>query len=299
MVDNNETASNDLHAPVKEKSPLKAFGYPRYFHGQRKVYTVISPRARGLAIGVNLNPDRYCNFDCVYCEVTGDKPPTPSLCDVEGTALELENILTMAHDGGLMALPCYQAVPRDLMTLREVTLSGDGEPTQCPNFAEVVAAVVRIRAIGKFPFFKIVLLTNASGLHLPQVQSGLKFLTSQDEIWAKLDAGNQEWMDRINRPGLKLEDILNNILLVGKERSIVIQSLFPLFQNAPPPPREIEAYIQRLRELTEKGARIQLVQIYSAHRPTAHLECGHLPLRTLSQIARQVREGTGLRVEVF
>ena len=62
---------------------------------------------------------------------------------------------------------------------------------------------------------------------------------------------------------------------------------------------EVEAYVQRLRELKEAGAQISLVQIYSAARPSTHSECGHLPLRTLSAIAQRVREGSGLKAEVF
>ena len=46
-----------------------AFGCPRNFLDNRFVYTVVSARARGLSIGINMNPDRFCNFDCVYCEV--------------------------------------------------------------------------------------------------------------------------------------------------------------------------------------------------------------------------------------
>ena len=30
----------------------------------RYVYAVVSRRAGGLSIGVNLNPDKVCNFDC-------------------------------------------------------------------------------------------------------------------------------------------------------------------------------------------------------------------------------------------
>lgn len=278
---------------------LKPFGYPRRFHGSGCVYTVISPRARGLSIGVNVNRDRYCNFDCVYCEVRGGKPSKASPCDVEATAAELQRVLCLAHSGELARMPCYENVPSDLMQLREVTLSGDGEPTLCPNLSEVVSAVIRVRAVSQFPFFKIVLITNSSGLHLPETQAGLGMFTSQDEIWAKLDAGTQSWMDRINLPRLKLEDIVANIVLVGKQRPIVIQSLFPQVQNAPPPPEEISAYIARLQEIKQAGTRISRVQVYSAHRPAASLDCDHLPLRTLSHIARQVREATGLTVDVF
>jgi len=98
---------------------------------------------------------------------------------------------------------------------------------------------MRVRARGQFPFFKIVLLTNASGLDLPSVQYGLQFFTGRDEIWAKLDAGTQAYMDRINRSQVSLEQILGKILLVARKRQVVIQSLFPTINGQEPPPEEI------------------------------------------------------------
>jgi len=190
-------------------------------------------------------------------------------------------------------------VAAELLQLRHVTLSGDGEPTLCPNFVEAVLAVMHARAVGKFPFFKIVLLTNASGLGLPEVQHGLECFTQQDEIWAKLDAGTQAYMDKVNRPGCTLDRILANILFVSRQRPVIIQSLFPLLNGEEPPAEEIEQYVQRLCELKRAGGQISLVQIYSATRPTPHSECGHLSLRTLSRIARRVREVAGLNAEVF
>ncbi len=92
---------------------------------------------------------------------------------------------------------------------------------------------------------------------------------------------------------------MSNILLVARRRPVVIQSLFPAIDNEAPPAAEILEYARRLQELKTAGAQISLVQIYSATRPAPHSECGHLPLRILRQIARAVREMTGLRVEVF
>ena len=86
-----------------------------------------------------------------------------------------------------------------MLKLRHVTLSGDGEPTLCPNFVEAVHAVIHVRALGEFPFFKIVLITNATGLDLPQVQQGLRFFTAQDEIWAKLEAGTEAPLELLRR----------------------------------------------------------------------------------------------------
>ena len=82
-----------------------------------------------------------------------------------------------------------------------MALSGDGEPTLSPRFAEALQAVVHVRALSGFPFFKLVLLTNATGLDLPHVQQGLKYFTRSDEVWAKLDGGTQAYLNKVNRPG--------------------------------------------------------------------------------------------------
>jgi wyosine [tRNA(Phe)-imidazoG37] synthetase (radical SAM superfamily) len=205
----------------------------------------------------------------------------------------------LAREGRVRELPGYETVPPELLELKEVALSGDGEPTLCPNFAEVVQAVVHLRAKGAFPFFKIVLITNASALDRPEVRAGLQLFCARDEIWAKLDAGTQEHMNKVNHPGVLLEHVLTNILALARERPVVIQSLFPLIDGEGPSDAEVEQYVEKLRELKDAGAKISLVQVYSAHRPPARKFIGHLPLRRLSYIAQRVREVTGLKAEVF
>jgi len=280
-------------------STSSAFGCPRQFLGNRFVYTVISSRAGGLSIGVNMNPNKHCNFDCEYCEVNRLFPPYEDSLDVDVMAEELQRTLRMAESAELKSLPFYFNTPPDLLQLRHVALSGDGEPTLCLNFLDAVRAVVHVRALGKFPFFKVVLITNATGLDLRDVQDGLKLLTPQDEIWAKLDAGTQAYMDRVNHPDCSLEKILENILFTARQRPVVIQSLFLFLNHEEPAVEEIERYAERLRDLKNAGAQIPLVQVYSATRPMAHLDCDHLPLKTLARIARRVREVSGLRAEVF
>ena len=276
-----------------------AFGCPRDFLDNRFVYTVISPRARGLSVGVNMNPDKRCNFDCVYCEVNRNEPPRELRLDVPVMIAELEHMLELVRSGELRQRPCYRSATPELLELRHVSLSGDGEPTLCANFVEAVEAVIHLRARGRFPFFKLVLITNASGLDRREVAEGLRLFTPRDEIWAKLEAGTQEYMNRVNRPGCPLEKVLANIVFVARQRPVVIQSLFPSISGEAPPASEIEAFVRRLGELKEAGAQIPLVQIYSATRPAANSECGHLPLRTLSAIAQRVRAVTGLEAEVF
>jgi wyosine [tRNA(Phe)-imidazoG37] synthetase (radical SAM superfamily) len=264
------------HLPVREI----AFDRPRDFLNNRFVYAVISPRARGLTLGVNMNPDKRCNFDCLYCEVDRATLPEQSTLHVGVMASELHRTLVHIQQGRLREHPQYQSLPDELLQLRHVALSGDGEPTLSPQFAEVVQAVVHVRALGGFPFFKIVLLTNATGLDRSQVQESLKRFTKSDEIWVKLDGGTQEYLDKVCRlKDVTLGKILSNILHLARQRPVVIQSLFPAINGEEPTAEDIEQYAHRLKELKSDGAQISLVQIYSANRPMSHAECGHLPLR--------------------
>ena len=284
-------------AATLQQAAATAFGSPRDFLDNRFVYTVVSARARGLSVGVNMNPDKNCNFNCLYCEVHRNGDP-PQQLNVDQMADELKATLSLVRAGRLRERPWYRSLPDELLQLRHVALSGDGEPTLSPRFAEALQAVVHVRALGGFPF-KLVLITNGTGLDLPHVLNGLKHFTRSDEIWIKLDGGTQAYLNKINRCDIPLEKVLSNILLVGRHRPVVIQSLFPAVQGEEPPLQEIEQYAQRLLELKKNGAEISLVQIYSATRPSATSQCSHLPLRVLSRIAQTVRQSTGLRAEVF
>jgi wyosine [tRNA(Phe)-imidazoG37] synthetase (radical SAM superfamily) len=297
-----------LAEPVEKRKKLPvrvngsqetAFGSPRDFLDNRFVYAVVSARARGLSVGVNMCPDKNCNFKCVYCEVhrNGAVPAEP--LDVDVLAAELKKTLIYVRAGRLRERPWYRTLPDDLLQLRHVALSGDGEPTLSPRFEEALQAVVHVRALSGFPFFKLVLLTNATGLDHPHVQHGLKHFTRSDEVWAKLDGGTQAYVNKVNRASVPLEKILSNILLLGRQRPVVIQSLFPAINGEEPPLEEIEQYAHRLLELKKAGAQISLVQIYSATRPSPNSESGHLPLKVLSRIAHAVRQTTGLTAEVF
>jgi wyosine [tRNA(Phe)-imidazoG37] synthetase (radical SAM superfamily) len=275
----------------------------RLYSNTRYVYTVISQRARGLSIGINLNPDKACNFDCLYCEIDRNLKGSNSRIDISELRAELERTILLAATEQIRGFAPYQSVPADLLKLQEVALSGDGEPTLSPQFNEVVETAVHLRAASDLPFFKIVLITNATGLDSPAVQEGLKLFTSADEIWAKIDAGSQNYFQQINQPGdlceLSLARILQNILALAKVRPVIIQSLFCAVDGIGPSEVEIEAYAQRLAVLKAGGAQIPLVQIYSAHRPAIRRNVTHLPLKVLSQIAQRVRQVSGLKAEVF
>ena len=283
----------------QSSKPHAPYGRPRDYLNNQFVYLRISARAGGLTVGANLNPDKNCNFDCVYCEVDRVTVPTAPQLDVEVMAAELNQTLALVRAGKLREMPGYHSLPDQLLQLRHVSLSGDGEPTLSPCFAEAIQAVTHVRALGGFAFFKLVLMTNGAGLALPLVQQSLARFTRTDRVWIKLDGGTEAYLNRINGTHVPLDRILANIIAFGRQRPVVIQSLFPSYRGEPPPLEEIEQYALRLRELKDAGAQISLVQIYSALRPTRSPEYAHLPLKELSRIAQRVRQVADLKAEVF
>jgi wyosine [tRNA(Phe)-imidazoG37] synthetase (radical SAM superfamily) len=273
--------------------------YPKDFLGNRFVYLVISPRTRGLSIGVDVNPVLKCSLHGSSCEIGRDKPTRPSQFDVRRMAAELQATLALVNSGRLRQLPRYAKLPDDLLQVRHVALGGDGEPTLSKHFAGALETLIRLRELPGLPFFKIVVVTNSTALDRPKVKYALQSLSCRDEIWSGLDGGTQSYLNKLDGGACLLKKIMDNILLVGRQRRVIIQSLFPAINGKSPPAREIKQYARRLKELRKAGAEISLVQIYSATRSMARTSFSHLPLKSLSNIAKVVRQVAGLRAEVF
>src|SRR6185369_12034336 len=73
--------------------------HERVWRQNRYVYPVVSRRSKGISIGINLNPDKVCNFDCIYCSV--DRKIASGIADVDLTLLrrELAEMLELARSG--------------------------------------------------------------------------------------------------------------------------------------------------------------------------------------------------------
>lgn len=277
-------------------APTLAPARPAY----RFVQAVVSPRARGLSVRLNLNPDGRCNLQCAYCEVDRARlAGQPAQPDIGVMMAELAEALEAIEAGEGGSLPGCEGAPSDYLRLGHVALSGDGEPTLCPAFEEVVESVMHLRAQGRHGFFKVALITNSTGLEEPCVRRGLRLMTSQDEVWAKLDAGTAEWFRKVNGDGVRYDEVLGTIVAAGRRRPLVLQGLFPRLDGRPIPLLEQEAYGARVAELRRAGARIDFVQVYSATRPSATGRACHAGLSELSNVARWVREAGGATAQVF
>jgi len=230
--------------------------HPRQFAEFRYVYPVLSRRSRGISIGLNTNPDKICNFDCLYCQVDRSTPAPVTTFDLAVAERELRAMLAM----DLSRLPQFAGVPHDQLRVTDIALSGDAEPTTLRNFSETVAMIARVKP----PGVKIVLLTDAGGLDRPDVQRGLQLLDAHDgEVWAKLDAGTEAYYRLINRSRIPFAKILQNITGCAQDRPVVIQSLFLKIRGVGPAPDEIAAYCDRLREI----GNVKRVQVCTVARP--------------------------------
>ena len=162
--------------------------HTRHFSDFTFVYPVISRRSKGLSIGVNLNPDKVCNFDCIYCEVDRRIPGAVTEVDLRQMKDELTAMVRFAKDGGLAKEPKFEEVPWLTREVKDIAFSGDGEPTMIHNFAECVETVVEVQQSEGLDETKIVLITDAAGLDKADVKRGLKLMdTHHGEIWGKLD----------------------------------------------------------------------------------------------------------------
>ena len=273
--------------------------HPRNFRLNRYVYPVLSRRSRGISVGINLNPDKICNFDCVYCQVDRQLAATTSDVDQERLLAELDALLRLIRTGEIYKDAEFKTVPADRRRLNDIAFSGDGEPTTYPGFAEIVAAVAALKKQHKLDAVKIVLITNATMLHRPHVAEGLRILDQNNgEIWAKLEAGTEQYYHAVERTKISFRQVLDNITTAAQARPIVIQSLFMRLLDVAPPSKEIGEYIQRLQEIVGAGGKIKGVQVYTVARTPAEKWVTPLTTEELGRIATQV-QAIGIPAEVF
>ncbi len=261
------------------------------------VYPVISRRAKGLSIGVNLNPDAACNFKCVYC--CADRTATRSVRKVDLAVLEAELRHLVEAREQLFGEPEFRDIPVEFRRLNDIAFSGDGEPTAVPVFPRAARIAAAVRCDCGLDQAKIVVITNACYLTRPAVAETLAYLDQHNgQVWAKLDAGTEEYFRLVNRPNFPLQHVLDNILAAARVRPLVLQSLFVRLHGQGPPAAEIAAFADRLRWLVDGGGQFARIQVYTVARRTAEPHVTPLTADELENIAGVIRP-VGVPVEIF
>jgi wyosine [tRNA(Phe)-imidazoG37] synthetase (radical SAM superfamily) len=283
-----------------ESSRLLVARHPRVYRENLYVYPVLSRRARGISIGINLNPDKVCNFDCIYCQVDRRTPPLVREVDESRLREELRRMLQGAKSGALFEEPALKNVPEAYRQIRDITFAGDGEPPSYSNFLGVVRDVLDIKRSVGLPDLKMILLTNATLIDRPKVQEAMRLIDSDHgEFWLKLDAGTEEYYHLIDRTTIPFARVLRNILEAARVRPVVLQSLFMKVGGAGPSREEVEAFCDRVREILAGGGQVRLIQVYTVARVPAEPYVTPLPDGELDALAGEVRRGLPVPVETF
>jgi len=289
--------------PVPDDGPelsILHLDHSRVFRENTFVYPVLSRRSRGISIGVNLNPDKVCNFDCIYCQVDRRSAAVTEFVEMDRLLSELERTLDLVESGDLYRDEPFAEPPEPLRRLNDIAFSGDGEPTTFRNIDRIVADVAAIKKRRGLEMVKMVMITNASRFHRPNVQEALAILDkNQGEIWAKLDAGTDAYFRRIDRTPIPFHRILTNLRDAARIRPLVIQSLFMKVEGVGPDAAEIGEFCDRLNEVRAEGGAIQRVQVYTVARRPAESFVAPLGPDEVDAIAEAVRTRVRVPVETY
>jgi wyosine [tRNA(Phe)-imidazoG37] synthetase (radical SAM superfamily) len=274
--------------------------HQRRFEENRFVYPVLSRRSEGISIGVNLNPDKVCNFDCIYCQVDRTTQSETKFVGVQQLLAELEDTIVLAVSGELFEHEKFRDTPPQFRRLNDIAFSGDGEPTTYKNFDEIIAACAEVKRRLGLDAVKMVLITNASMFHRPHVQRGLSILDANNgEIWAKLEAGTEAYFKLVDRTPIPFRQILDNITAAAKIRPLVIQALFMRVNGQPPTAQELEAFCDRLSEIQAAGGKLKLVQVYTVARKPTESYVAPLGDDEVDAIVMLVERRTGIAAKAY
>jgi len=274
---------------------LTVVDHNRDVSGLKYVYPVVSRRAGGISIGINLNTNNACNWRCVYCSVPNLTRGTPP--PIELSILEQE-LRTFLHDilhGDFMLRHVAEA-DRQLM---DIAFSGNGEPTSAKEFPEVLLLVEKILRdfdlIGKI---KIRLITNGSLMDKPSIITSMQHLAQcNGEVWFKLDAGTKEGIARINDVNLSPHSHLERLKKCAAACPTYIQTCMFALDGLPPTAQDIADYLTLISQVKEVIAGVHL---YGLARPSYQAEAPRLSRLSadwLKNVANRIRE-LGLNVFV-
>ncbi|MGR9114230.1 MAG: radical SAM protein [Gammaproteobacteria bacterium] len=265
--------------------------------GLRYVYPVISRRAGGLSIGINFNVNNACNWRCIYCQVPELTLGSAPEMDFQVLERELRSFLYDVLQGDFYDR--FQ-VEKDNRVIKDIAISGNGEPTSLKDFDKAVSLIGRVATeMGVFPASRFVLISNGSLIHQPKVQRGLVELRRYGgEVWFKLDSATDSGRRLINNAVQSLASAVENLLLSAKLCPTKIQTCLVDYCDQGLSGKEKSAFLKLLAKV--KGGGIHQVMLYTVARPSFQPEANQLkPLsaQTMMALAEEIR-AIGFEVSV-
>jgi len=242
--------------------------------GLTYVYPVISRRAGGVSIGVNLNPNNACNWHCVYCQVPNLARGSAPEIDTSLLDNELRLFIKELLHGDFM----QKRVPEDCRRICDVAISGNGEPTSCKQFATVTDTIIHcLQDAGLLENIPVVLITNGSYVHRPQVQQGLEMMAGhKGEVWFKVDSATADGIERINGVTVSPKRLRKQLEIAAASCPTWIQTCMFNWDGQPPDEAEITAYLDFLATLVRDAVPVKGVLLYGVARPSMQPEAAHV-----------------------
>jgi wyosine [tRNA(Phe)-imidazoG37] synthetase (radical SAM superfamily) len=272
-------------------SILTVSNHSRDVAGLKYVYPVLSRRAGGLSIGINFNVNNACNWRCIYCQVPELKIGAAPDLDFQLLEDELRFFLNEVLYGDF-----YQRfqVDQDKRVIKDIAISGNGEPTSVKDFDKAVSLIGKIGIeTGVFPQSHFVLISNGSLLHRPSVQKGLKRLKAYGgEVWFKLDSATEEGRALINNAGQGCQASVENLLLSAKLCPTKLQTCLLDYDKRGLSLQEKKAYLGVLKSIKERDCDLKAVLLYTVARPSLQPESSRLErlsLEALKAFADEIR----------
>ncbi len=277
---------------------LNTHDHARDAAGLTYVYPVISRRAEGVSVGINLNPNNACDWRCIYCQVPELTRGSAPEIDLALLRQELDSFLEELLHGRFMR----ERVPEGCRVLRDIAISGNGEPTSCRDFEAVIGVIGACMQRHALPDGVVLrLITNGSYMGKAHVQAGLKRMRElSGEVWIKVDSVREETIRRTNGVSLSPDQLYRQVAMAASLCPTWIQTCMFAWQGAAPEPAEIEAYFVFLDRLSADAVPIEGVLLYGVAR-TPMLPEGEkvspLDEETMTAIAEQIR-ARGWRVKL-
>lgn len=280
------------------KSDLNVVDHSRDSAGLKYVYPVVSRRAGGVSVGINLNTNNACNWRCIYCQVPELKIGTAPAIDLFLLETELREFLHELLQGDFM----QRRVPEGSRRINDIALSGNGEPTSAKEFVRVIELIAKLKRELSLPSdIKLVLISNGSLMHRAEVQDGLKLMAQfNGEIWFKLDRANEAGMQLVNNTQLKLENVRQNLSLAIKLCPTWLQTCWFAIDGKVPSAKEEADYLDFVTGLLSSNIKPQGVLLYTLARASLQPEAPRLSALTelqMESFAERIRS-LGLAVKV-
>jgi wyosine [tRNA(Phe)-imidazoG37] synthetase (radical SAM superfamily) len=246
----------------------------RFQEGFEYVYPVVSRRAGGLSLGINLNTNNACNWRCIYCQVPDLIRGAPPPVDLDALEEELSVFLSQILIGSYLE----DQVPKGQRRLNDIAFSGNGEPTSAPNFADAVKTIHGVRVRANVPeVVKTVLITNGSLMHQHKVMKGVKDLAGiNGEVWFKIDRATVEGAQLINDTKINKSRIMSNLEASAKACPTWIQTCLFKLDGLHPADSDLDAYVQLIGEAVARGIPFKGILLYGLARQSHQPESARL-----------------------